>query len=269
MDAYFKGTSYETPENTHRLLGDRLLLGSRWYFQVQNLRIILGSRSIAVKGKYDSEAWARSSYSVFQLIEGCGGHFHFEGLDVLRSVKGPVVFVGNHMSTLETFILPCIIGSVMPVTFVVKDSLVKQPLFGPVMRSRDPVVVGRTNPREDFQTVMRDGKSILDGGTSLILFPQSTRTPVFNPEEFNTMGVKLAKSAGVQVVPIALKTDFWSNGKFIKDIGALDRSKTIHFSFHQPLTITGNGKKEHELIVDFITSSLQKWGGIVKEQENE
>lgn len=36
----------------------------------------------------------------------------------------PVVFVSNHMSTLETFVFPCIIAPVMKVTFVVKDSLV-------------------------------------------------------------------------------------------------------------------------------------------------
>ena len=38
-----------------------------------------------------------------------------------------------------------------PVTFVVKESLETMPIFGPVMRSRKPVTVGRENPREDMQ----------------------------------------------------------------------------------------------------------------------
>ncbi|HEX3031216.1 MAG TPA: 1-acyl-sn-glycerol-3-phosphate acyltransferase, partial [Bacillota bacterium] len=89
MEEYFTGSEYQTPENTRRFLGDRLLLGSRWYFQLRNLNIILKARSMAVEGTYDREAWVRSSYSIIKLIEGCGGRFHFEGLEHLRGLEGP------------------------------------------------------------------------------------------------------------------------------------------------------------------------------------
>jgi len=121
----------------------------------------------------------------------------------------PVLFIGNHMSTLETMILPCLISPLRNVTFVVKESLVKHPLFGDVMRSRDPIIVGRTDPRKDLEAVMNGGMELLSKGISIVIFPQSTRNVIFKPEEFNSLGVKLAKKAGVQVVPIALKTDFW------------------------------------------------------------
>jgi len=260
MEPLFTGSSYDTPEDKPRLLMDRLFLNSRWYFVGGYINEIVKARSLAVQGRYDREAWVESSYNVFKLIEGCGGRFHLRGLDNLPLDQGPVVFISNHMSTLETFVFPCIIAPLMEVTYVVKDSLVKHPLFGPVMRSRDPIVVGRTNPREDFQTVMTKGQELLNKGTSIIIFPQSTRTVEFIPEEFNSLGIKLARAAGVQVVPVAIKTDFWGNGKYLKDLGPVNRSKPIHMVFGRPFFIQGSGKEEHKQIIDFITGNLRQWG---------
>jgi 1-acyl-sn-glycerol-3-phosphate acyltransferase len=146
------------------------------------------------------------------------------------------------------------------VTFVVKDSLVKHPIFGPIMRSRHPIVVSRDNPKEDFRTVMGEGKELLSKGTSIIIFPQSTRTATFSSENFNTLGVKLAKANNVKAVPVAIKTDFWGNGRLLKDLGTINRKKGIYMEFGEPLTIKGSGKEEHKFIIDFIQSNLDKWG---------
>jgi 1-acyl-sn-glycerol-3-phosphate acyltransferase len=156
-------------------------------------------------------------------------------------------------------ILPGLIQPLRNVTFVVKESLVKHPLFGDVMRSRNPIVVGRTDPRKDLEAVMNGGMELLAKGISIVIFPQSTRNVIFKPEEFNSLGVKLAKKAGVQVVPVALKTDFWGNGILIKEIGPLDSSKTIYFRFGEPFKVTGTGKEENQKIIDFIQSSLNEW----------
>ena len=171
----------------------------------------------------------------------------------------PVLFICNHMSTLETMVLPGFIAPLRKVTFVVKESLVKHPLFGDVMRSRDPIVVGRTDPRKDFEAVMNGGMELLSKGISIIIFPQSTRSFEFRPEDFNSLGVKLAKKAGVKIVPVALKTDFWQNGKFIKELGPIDRHKQIHFKFGIPFPVTGSGKEENQRIIDFRKSSLEEW----------
>lgn len=256
---YFAGESYHTEENTHRLFLDRLMFNTRLYFMGKYFSIVLKSRSSALEGRYEAEDWALSSFNVFKLIEGCGGRFHITGLENLHKCQGPVVFVSNHMSTLETMVFPCIIAPLMKVTFVVKDSLVKHPFFGPIMRSRNPIVVSRSNSRADFQTVIKRGQELLAEGTSIIIFPQSTRTVEFIQKEFNTLGVKLANNAKVQVVPIAIKTDFWGNGKYLKDLGPINRSKPIHMAFGEPLSINGTGKEENAKIIKFISSHLEKW----------
>jgi 1-acyl-sn-glycerol-3-phosphate acyltransferase len=151
------------------------------------------------------------------------------------------------------------IAPYMEVTFVVKESLVKHPFFGAVMRTREPIVISRDNSRQDFQKVMDQGQLLLKKGISLVIFPQSTRKVEFIPEDFNTLGIKLATKAGVQVIPIALKTDFWKNGRFLRDLGPIDRHKKIYFNFGKPFQISGSGKDNNQKIIDFITSNLAIW----------
>ncbi len=261
MNEFFPTNEYKTPAVTKRYLGDRLALGSRWYFVYKFVKILLRCRSYALKGVYDSELWAQTSLDILRCVERCGGRFHIEGLNYLRDNKEPVVIVGNHMGTLETMVLPSIVQPFFEVTFVVKEKLVKGPIFSPIMKARDPIVVGRKNPREDLQRVLKKGTEKLTvDSSSIIIFPQSTRRTEFIPRQFNSLGVKLARRANVKVIPVALKTDFWGNGKLLKGFGPLDRSKTIHFAFGPPKEITGNGSKEHAEIVEFIQQNLDRWG---------
>jgi 1-acyl-sn-glycerol-3-phosphate acyltransferase len=127
------------------------------------------------------------------------------------------------------------------------------------MRSRDPITVGRSNPRDDLKAVLEGGAERLKAGRSIVIFPQTTRTPVFDPGSFNTIGVKLAKKAGVPVVPIALKTDAWGNGRILKDYGRIIPSRRVHFAFGKPLLIRDRGNEEHAAIIEFISGKLKEW----------
>ncbi len=259
MVPYFRDNTYDTPPQQPRLLMDRLFLNTRVFFVAGILRIINRARVLANQGEYDDAAWVESSINIFKLIEGCGGKFHLRGLTNIAAENEPVIFVSNHMSTLETFTFPCIIEPYKHITYVVKDSLVTNPFFGPVMRSRDPIVVTRDNPKQDFKIVMEKGKQLLSESTSVVVFPQSTRTTRFDPEHFNTMGVKLAKAAKVRVVPVAIKTDFWGNGNLIKDFGPINRDKDIYMVFGEPMAIQGSGNDQHQKVIEFIQAHLEEW----------
>ncbi|UCH98804.1 MAG: 1-acyl-sn-glycerol-3-phosphate acyltransferase [Candidatus Aminicenantes bacterium] len=255
----FSADSYDTPEDTRRYPGDRILFNSRWWLYLRFASAVIKSYRLAIKGKYDDEALIKSSFRVFQHIEGCGGRFHIRGLDNLRKTKEPLVIVSNHMSTMEGIIFPCIISPFRAVTYVVKESLVTGRFFAYMVRTQKPIVVSRTNPREDFRLVMEEGQQALENGLSLVIFPQATRSLEFNPEKFNTLGVKLARNTGVKILPLAIKTDFWGHSKIIKGFGPLDRKKPIYMTFGEPITIKGNGKEEHQQIIRFIGSHLEKW----------
>lgn len=221
--------------------------------------ITLRSARMAKRGLYDSAAWSDSSCKVLRALESVGVDVTVEGMDILGRLNSACVFIGNHMSTLETLILPGIIQPFMEVTFVVKEGLVRYPVFKHVMRSRDPVLVGRTNPREDLKAVLEGGTEKLKSGSSMIIFPQTTRSTSLDPEQFNTIGVKLARRAQVPVVPFALKTDAWGIGKIVKEFGKVDPSKRVWFAFGEPIMISGSGREEHKFIMEYIMGKLLDW----------
>jgi 1-acyl-sn-glycerol-3-phosphate acyltransferase len=234
-------------------------------FYSRILLIVFKAGSKAKRGRYDYDEWQQSSLNTVRALEMVGAKIDISGMENVANLEGPGVFIGNHMSSLETFVLPVILLPFKKVTYVVKQSLMDYPVFGRVMRSRDPIAVGRINPRDDLKAVLEGGVERLGKGISMIIFPQTTRTAQFDPREFNTIGVKLAKRADVPVVPIALKTDAWGNGKFLKDFGRIDPSRTAHIAFGAPMRVRDRGSEEHEEIVRFITSKLRTWGGSVKE----
>ncbi|MEI1278444.1 lysophospholipid acyltransferase family protein [Leptospira venezuelensis] len=248
---------YITPPNRRRWLLDRLLLGSDLTFLYGYFRQIIVARQNVLKGKFYDPRWIELSGGILDLIEGCQGKFQIENLENVVSPKGPVVFAGNHMSVLETFVFSYFLVPHRRLTYVVKESLIKG-YFGPIMRSRDPIAVGRDNPREDLVKVLEEGANLLKKGVSIVVFPQSTRTRTFNPAEFNSIAVKLASRAGVPVVPFAIKTDFWENGKIWKDLGSLYRDRKIHMKFG-PEIDTKDSKKAQAALLDYVLTNLKEW----------
>lgn len=224
------------------------------------MRLIFQYSRDVQSGAAGPDYFAARSLDVIHRLERCGGRFVVTGLNHLRELKGPAVFASNHMSTLETVALPGFIHLFRPVTFVVKESLVKGPVFGPIMRSRNPVVVTRRNPRSDLIAVLRDGKRQLQNGVSIVLFPQGTRSRAFDSRNFNTLGVKLARNAGVPLIPLALKTDFWGNGMLIRPLGNLHPRRTIFMAFAAPLDPTVDSTTMHAKTLSHIRSHLLDWG---------
>ncbi len=232
-------------------------------FYIRMGTILKHASNLAKAGLYNSEDWITSSVNIRIALEKCGVKFIVEGFNNFKSSDGPCVFVGNHMSTLETFVLPGLIRPFRPVNFVIKESLLRYPVFRHVMRSREPIVVERKDARADFNAVMRGGMDNLSKGISVIVFPQSTRMSGISRQHFNSMGVKLARKVNVPVVPVALRTDAWGmNGLFglFRDHGPIHPKIPVHFRFGKPIIVTDNGKAEHEEVYSFIEQCLAEWG---------
>lgn len=229
-------------------------------FYARVASIVFQSAARARAGRFGYEEWYAASLVVRAAFEKGGASVEVAGTGHIAGLKGPAVIIGNHMSTAETFLLASMLLPFRPATFVVKQSLVEYPVFKHIMRSRDPIVVGRTNPREDLKAVMEGGRERLARGISVVIFPQRTRKEVFEQEGFNTIGVKLAKRAGVPVLPLALKTNAWSNGKFLKDFGPFRPAEAVRFAFGPPMEVGANDREAHEAVFAFIAQHLREWG---------
>jgi 1-acyl-sn-glycerol-3-phosphate acyltransferase len=193
------------------------------------------------------------------MLAACSVKFEITGIDHLRAPEGACLVVGNHMSTLETGVLPSLIQPIRDVTFVVKESLLEYPIFKHVMRTRNPVAVTQSNARQDFKTMMEQGADRLSRGISLVVFPQGARRPVFDAAQFNSIAVKLAQRAAAPIVPLALSTGAWGLGRKFSDFGRIDPAKKVRFAFGAPLWVRGRGGEEQQAIIDFIERHLRRW----------
>ena len=219
------------------------------------------------RGDLNDEKWASYSHKIIQIVESVGGKVNISGLEALSHQPGPLVYIANHMSLLEALILPGIALAFNRITFVIKEELRHYPVFKHIMIALKLIAVSRENPRDDLKTVLREGSKFISNGGSIIIFPQATRSVEFDVEGFNTLGVKLASRNGVPVVPVAIKSDFQHNGKWIKDMGPIDPHKTIYFKFGEPLAVEGKGRQTHQHVIEFITQNLLSWGGRIKDRQ--
>jgi 1-acyl-sn-glycerol-3-phosphate acyltransferase len=232
-------------------------------YYIRLFYIILIESLIARKKPYEGRTWGKGSLRILKLVESAGGKVHISGLKALTRCRGSVVYVANHMSLLDTLILPCILLAFGKVTFVVKEGLLRYPVLGVIIRAIHPIAVTRENPRQDLKTVISEGMALLSRGCSIIIFPQATRSAVFDETTFNSLGVKLAQRAGVPVVPVALKTDFQGNGKIFKDMGPVDPTKILYINFGNPELVEGKAQDMHQSVIAFILRNLREWGAQV------
>ena len=255
--------AYETPASPRRSVSDRLFGWADTWYYLRMAAIVIRAFIKVRRHRYDRRAWAASSFDVLQLVEGSGARVSIlDALPVARQ-RGPIVFVANHMSVLETFLLPVILLAFNDVSVVVKENLLRYPFLGAILRAVECISVGRRNVRDDLREMMDKGVAALTRGRSVLVFPQSTRTATIAPSDFNTIGVKLARRAGVPVVPIALKTDFQGIGRLVRDVGPIRRDRPVRLRFGPPLWIREQGREEHGMTVSFIAESLASWGGNV------
>ena len=267
LNTPFSADSYDTPENYPRSMWDYILLGSRFSFYLRNFAVFAKVGSLAKAGVLTAQLQTDYAVENIRITESCGGRIHLRGLDHLSEFTEPAVIISNHMSLLETALLHSFVRPRRDFCFVIKRSLLDVPYFGHIMRFLKCIPVDRVNPRDDFKTVMEVGTERLKEGKSVVIFPQSTRSTIFDPSQFNTIGIKLAKHAGVPVIPLALRTDFLGNGKLVKDLGPIHRHNPVWFEFGEPIMkVSASGKEEHARIVEFISAKVKEWGGQVKEE---
>ena len=112
-----------------KALLDQLFLAQHlpgWRTFIYYARIVLAfviARLDGLRGKLTNERWLKASGICLQAVESAGGRLHISGLEAVSQHKGPLVYIANHMSILETIILPSVTLTFNDVTFVIKDEL--------------------------------------------------------------------------------------------------------------------------------------------------
>ena len=138
--------------------------------------------------------WARG------MLRTTGARCRIEGLDNIPH-GGPFIVMSNHRSHLDTPVLiehlPFLFG------FIVKEELMKIPVFSAAMRTIGCVAVSRGKGKGDYS--VRDRVAVdVAGGKNILIFPEGTRAPNDDMLDFKKGGVILAIKAGVPILPVGL-----------------------------------------------------------------
>ncbi|MBN7799004.1 HAD-IB family hydrolase [Parahaliea mediterranea] len=128
-----------------------------------------------------------------------GLDFEVEGMDHLNNSR-PAIFTFNHQSLLDSLVLAHLLRrDVVP---LVKREMAGNPLVGPLLRQAGTIFVDRED--KDQARVLQSALEVLQGGRSLLIAPEGTRSTLGNIQPFKAGAFFLAKKAKVPVVPIVL-----------------------------------------------------------------
>lgn len=216
-------------------------------------------------GRLDTDKWAHYCFSCVQGAEKLGMNVQLEGWKNREDYNGPVMYLCNHMSTLETILLPPILLTYGPFNVVVKASLSHLPFLTKAAAHMGLVPVGRKSPKEDLLNILRIGTERIKDGNSFLIFPQGSREKVFSRKMYSSIGAKLAERAGVPVVPVVVDTrcqPIRTSGlleKVFKDFGPVDTSKDIRCACG-PVIPCAKAKVMHDAAFDWMASKLESWG---------
>jgi 1-acyl-sn-glycerol-3-phosphate acyltransferase len=152
----------------------------------------------------------------------CGLSWKVHGLENLpQGEKEGAILLCKHQSTMETFLLPCIMPH--PLAYVFKRELLYVPFFGWAMARMDMIHIDRSKRSEAFNKVVAQGKRVMSEGVWVIMFPEGTRIARGQKGTYKTGGTRLACETGRPVVPIAVNcAKHWPRKAFVKTPGVID-----------------------------------------------
>lgn len=111
------------------------------------------------------------------------------------------IFMSNHQSNFDIPVLYC----ALPVQFrwLAKAELFRIPIFGLSMRGAGYISIDRSNRKSAFYSLARAAEAIRNG-TSVMIFPEGTRSRDGALLPYKKGGFVMAVDAGVPIVPVVI-----------------------------------------------------------------
>lgn len=169
-------------------------------------------------GYYPPKLWCWLSLKILLLPVKVEGREHIEG-------KSSYVFVANHQGAIDIFLIYGHLGRNFK--WMMKKSLRKLPLVGYACQRARHIFVDRSSQHAVKETY-RAARRTLQGGTSLVVFPEGARTFTGHMGFFRKGAFMLAREIELPIVPLTI------NGSF----DVLPRMRGLGFADWHPLKLT-------------------------------
>ena len=196
------------------------------------ITILGGFINAHVFGYYPGRIWSKVVLRVLLLP------IHVEGREHLQP-RQSYVFVANHQGPVDIFLIYGYLGRNFK--WMMKKALRKMHLVGVACEKAHHIFVDKSGPKAIKETIDK-ARATLQNGTSLVVFPEGSRTFTGHMGLFRKGAFQLADDLQLPVVPVTIDGSF----------DVLTRMAGFNFVhwhplrlvIHEPIPPVGEGKED-------------------------
>ena len=189
--------------------------------------------------------WARL------LLAAAGVKVRVRGAENLEPGRS-YVFASNHQSEFDIFVLEAALPGTF--AFIAKKELFDIPLFGAGLRAAGNIPIVREDRRQAIRS-LREAMTLMGRGSSVLVFPEGTRSEDGVLREFKKGAFVLALQSKTPVVPVSITGTY--NIK-PKTGGRLIVPGTVEMIIGEPIPTTGMAYKERELLTSRVRGAIRQ-----------
>ena len=198
-----------------------------------------------VGGIYD---WANVDWSR-DVLKAAGTPVLAEGLESIPRGQ-PLMYASNHSSMFDIWtLLATLPGSIR---MVAKQELFKIPLLGGAMRAAGHIPIDRAARKKAFEAYDKAAKTIREGISSILVFPEGTRSRTGELLPFKNAPFGLAIAAQVPIVPVYVHHTFEILPKGAWRL----RSRPIRLLVGEPIPTAGLQPGDRERLRDEVRAAM-------------
>ena len=155
---------------------------------------------------------------IFKLLENtCNITHEIRGRENIPNYS--VLIASKHQSAFETFALFFYLKKSI---FIHKTQLFFIPIFGQYLKKTNMISINRSEGTAAMRKMLREAKSKMDGGYSIIIFPEGTRKIPGDKPDYKTGFIGIYNKTESEILPIAVNSgNNWPKHTFIKTPGKI------------------------------------------------
>ena len=161
------------------------------------------------------------------------------------------VFAANHQSQFDIFVLL----AYLPIQFrwLAKKELFRIPFLGVGMKGAGYIPIDRSNRKEAFKSIDLAAARVREG-TSVVIFPEGTRTVDGTLQSFKKGGFHLAIKSKRPIVPVSLSGTF----AILPKKGFRIRPQTVLIYLGDPVPTQNIGVQDRDWLISEIRRRIQE-----------
>ncbi|MEG3637714.1 lysophospholipid acyltransferase family protein [Magnetococcus sp. PR-3] len=193
-----------------------------------------------------AKQWA--NYNLWMLKWICGLKHEVIGHENLP--PAPFVILSKHQSEWETVTFHTLFPFF---AFVLKQSLKWIPIFGWALAATKQIFINRSQGTEALRLLAKEGKTAMEQGDCVLIFPEGTRMPAGEVGDYKPGGVMLAMAAGAPIIPVAHDAGYyWPKGSLLK------KSGTIRVKIGKPIPTEGLPKNARKQVMAQVQTDIEQ-----------